>query len=346
MLHLIFYLSCLCISFPAFAQGYFSIDNRTRSKDLSYPIFSNGHDSTTSRKINEFLGLSELAILPQHYKNIFEEITKDGAMGGLYGRKVIINYRIHSNSSELLSLQIYSAADGMTMHYWTNFYTFNAQNGDRIDIQDLFSQTGWKQFKKLARKKRIKAFSPFRKEWAINSDEELYHTYLSQDFDDYYIIDSTIFHNGINIFPKGSETDLITEFKYSEIKTMLNSYGHAIFEGGTDSLAHFRSNLRPQLMKGMIGEQYPITFILAKGFTSDANDYAEISAVYAYDRYGKGVSLEVGFPKHDHVTMREFSTDKNQDSCEITFSFTQTSLKGYWINRSKNKRLSLWAKKE
>ena len=346
MIRVVFLISYLFISLPAFSQGHFTIKHRKGDVDLVFPLFSRESDSTIPRKINEFLCLSELEVLPQPGKNIFEEITRDDAMGGLYGKKVIMHDTIYTNSSRVLSLEIYNAASGMTSHYWSDFYTFNSQNGDRIDLQDLFTISGWKQFKKLSRKKRIKAFAPIRKQWAFSKEEELYHSYLDDDFDSYYIVDSAVYHNGINLFPKGMAEDLITKFSYSEVAAMLNSYGTAILGQATDSLKYFRSNQRPQLMKGMIGDKYPITFILAKGFISDAKDYAEISAIYAYDKYGKGVALDIGFPKNNQVTMEEFHNDKNTDTCEVSFSFTQTSVKGFWINKSKNKKLSLWAKKE
>jgi hypothetical protein len=200
------YFLCLFLSsISTYADsGYFSVKNIKSNKDFSFPIVSGRNGSSASKKINQLLQISELEILRKSSgQNIFKKISTNN--NGLYGGKVAISYAIQTNSGKLLSIKFNQASCGMTCHYWVRYYNFNAQNGELIQLKDMFTEAGYKEFYKKIAQKRIKQLREEIKKLdkAQQTDfKEIESYYGDDDLNDFYIKNGNLYIDGDNSFHK------------------------------------------------------------------------------------------------------------------------------------------------
>lgn len=343
-------------SLSAYGQPYFSIRPDSISNgEMQFPYFERlgsstlAGDSLGAHRINTFLALSEMFTIRGTHRRIFDVITKSDALGGLYGGKVSLQYSIYSNTPRLLSLSFYEMASGATMHYWSTYYLFNPQNGDRIDLHDLFTPAGWKHFVKLSLSKRKAEFKrDLRREHNPLDSEEiesLRERYYEDDFSACYVAGDTIHHNGWDILTPGEykggiDFDFETSFVLPEFQSWLNLYGRAVFglESVSDStFARDRSHGRPQLLTGTLGKRH-IELILGKeqkGFSAEGLD---IEGIYAYNRFGIGISLN-GNLVGNKLTVKEWECE----DCTIHGTVAPSKFSGHWTNAKTGKRLKVVA---
>ena len=135
------------------------IKDISKGSSYSFPIFKS-EDSLTSFKINTYLQLWELNLLIEKNKAYpFSMINKDGNEELYEGFKPLsdIHYKIMENTTKMLSLKI-SSCTSISAECWTNYYSFNPQNGDRYFLSDFVNKDDKKKFKDVITEKSKQYF--------------------------------------------------------------------------------------------------------------------------------------------------------------------------------------------
>jgi hypothetical protein len=322
-------------------SNYFSFDTITKEDVFSFPILSDRSDSIISEKINQFLQLSELNILKGfENKDIFEVITLDD--GSVYGGKTAISFGINNNDYKVLSLGFFKSSYGATSNYWSTYYNFNSGNGELIQLKDLFTKEGFKTFAISVYKRRVLHLSKELKKLKKAEREEfneVFNNYKSDDLRDFYIKDNTIFIDGDNSFRKNlkfSGIETIDSINLSEFKDYLNDYGKCLFSINPDSIAKYHSNELPQLFRGTIADRQIL--MVLNGCPN------EILGVYAYKKYGRGISLE-GKLENGTLTMAELNSNFETVGF-IEAKYDGRQIIGTWSNIEKTKTFKVILKRE
>lgn len=338
-----FLISFVIVSANAMGQSYgFKIKPLEYTKDsgnLHFPVFyRKPADTRTTEKINQYLQLSELELLNGlQTKTIFEKVKIDD--GSLYGRKWDMTYSIYSNNEKVLSLGFDESSSGMTTHYWSRYYTFNAKNGDVIQLSDLFTLQGYRKFHKYLIKKSIREF---RKQLlgidttiTNNSDwDEIIPELGQSNITDFYIKGTSIILDGNNLLNKDQKIamDITVKFKLPEFESYLNDYGKCIFGLKSGDIAEYRSCSSPQLFTGKI-DKYPVLFIIRQIY---ANEY---EGIYCYQKFGKGIYM-TGKVANGKIKLEE-KTDQLENRAFIKGKITQDSITGTWTKNVKGPSLQL-----
>jgi hypothetical protein len=322
-------------------SNHFSFDTITKGDKFSFPIFSSSSDSLISEKINQFLQLSELNLLKGfENKDIFEVITLND--GSVYGGKTAISFEVNNDDNKVLSLGFFESSYGATSNYWSTYYNFNSGNGDLIQLKDLFTKEGFKTFAISVYKKRILHLSKELKKLKNAEREEfneVFDNYKSDDLRDFYIKDTTIFIDGDNSFRKNlkfSGIETIDSINLNDFKDYLNDYGKCLFSINQDSIGKYHSNELPQLFRGNIADRKIL--LVLNGSPS------EILGVYAYLKYGRGISLE-GKLENNALTLMEMNSNF-ETVASIYAKYDGKQIIGTWSNIEKTKTYNVCLKKE
>ncbi len=303
--------------------------------DFSFPIFYNAGDNLTVEKINQLLQLAELELLKGYEtNNIFEKISVDP--GTIYGGKVNIQFQILNNTDKCLSIKFHEMSLGATSASWDRYYNFNSGNGDQLQLQDLFTKTGFVQFKKLVLTKRTVAFKKelqkVNASWRDNL-LPIIDRFETDDLSDFYIQKGTINIDGENLLTKHEKSEnlnMLSTYNITEFQDYLNDYGKTIFAVNNADGRRFHSDSLPQLFEGTIGN-LPILLILNYDYDNG------IRGVYVYRKYGKGIYLEGKFEKQKLV-LKEIA-DKTEENGYVEATFEGDKIFGTWSNKDRTKIL-------
>lgn len=274
----------------SYGSDYLKYNNKKARLNMNFPVFENPDQRVAVEKINKTLQLAELNLLVGYEKQDVFERTRKPFRGVLEG-KVDMLPTITTNTEYLLSLHFNQSESYLTMYYWTTFYNFNPQNGDLIQLEDLFTDDGFKIFKKAVKRLRI---ATFKKHFDQKIPEELSYiieAYEKSDLRDFYIKDNAIFIDSDNCFYKNhkfSGTRMVYRFELNQFEEYLNNYGKVLF-GLANNPCHYDAyapSCLPALYKGYVGE-WPIQFYLNRPSIYSNH----IRAVYVYSNYGKGIQL-------------------------------------------------------
>lgn len=316
MRHLAFAL--LVFLSPSLVAGQpLGVTTIRKGNDFKFPIVSSPTKSYAASRINRFLQLSELYSIAKapYTSSIFDQAQIND--GSIYGGKHSVVATIYSNNGGIFSTGVSSSACGATCTWWTKYYTFNVANGDRIELQDLFSTSGYQTFMKLAIEKRARKY---RRE--VEKKVELEHqgAYLetlpclaNDQTPDFYITDSSLTLDGERCLTKGQKfdgLDMRVTFKLAEVRSYLNPYGNAVFDNRYSTLKRFRSSRLPQLFEGKVDGKYPIAMVLTYEFEN------RLWGMYAYLRYGKGLSLR-GDATNGEISLTEYTLSPDVTSNEL-----------------------------
>lgn len=321
--------------------NYFDVKT-IKYNEFSFPIFNQPADSASTKNINQLLQLSELELLAgYHVKNIFENVSKNNV--SIYGGKVEISFVIFTNNPKVLSIKFYESSCGATCAYWVRYYNFNSGNGDLIKLRDFFTIEGYANFKKNVLKKRT---IQFKKEiMKVDSSERKYlldvlGCFNSDDLEDYYIQNSSIFIDGENCLSKNQkffDLNMVSKINLAEFKNNLNNFGKAVFGISKDSVAKYYSKELPQLFEGSIDNSHKIVLILNNGYQNN------MSGIYAYLKYGQGIYLE-GELNNKVLTLTESTSDFDENGF-IKAKFDGNKIEGTWTNKNNTKKMSFVAKR-
>ncbi len=324
-------MSILCkAQLPHFE--YESISNG----NLNFPIFSNSSSPQTAEKINQYLQLSELGLLKGHERNdIFEQVTNNG--GSIYGTKRNLYFRIIENSDKVLSLMFDETSCGATCAYWNIYYNFNAGNGDRVLLNDLFTQSGFELFKKQIIEREKKELQLQSQD--ISAIEKDNREQNLQDIEDnktenFFIRNDSIIDDSWNSDSRNRKFGapyIFVAFALSEFKNYLNDYGKALFGITTRNMAKFRSKELPQLFSGTIEGRHEILLIIRKRYER------HVDGIYAYLKIGTGINLD-GEIKNDSIHLIE-KTANFDDNGYIDAVFNGETISGSWADKGRTKTL-------
>jgi hypothetical protein len=337
------YFLCLFLSgIATYSQNsYFSVKKIKSNDDFSFPIFSDRNAFSVSKKINQLLQISELEILREFPdQNIFKKISTN--KDGLYGGKVSISYAIQANTSKLLSIKFDQASCGMTCHYWVRYYNFNAQNGDLLQLKDMFTEAGYHEFYKKIAQKRIKELRREIKKLDKEAQadfKEIETYYADDDLNDFYIKNGNLYIDGDNSFHKNlkfSGIETVCMFRSAEFKKFLNANGKSIFNLNNQPIKEFHSKSFPQLYKGKIAGKNVLMAINA-GYKND------FRAEYVYLRYGEGIFLN-GELNGTTLSLSEKNID-DKDTSIIVAEFKNNQIEGTWTSKQKKKIYKVSLKK-
>jgi hypothetical protein len=222
---------------------------------------------------------------------IFEQTSTDD--GTIYGGKTSMNATVYSNSSRILSIGFDEASCGMTCAYWHRYHNFNPGNGDRIQLEDLFNDDGYKEFRDLVFRRRS---GLYRKEVSrkVPVGERQYmldQTPLLGDDElrDFYVQQGSLLIDGENFLSKNNKffgLNMKVRFGLNEFKSLLNDYGKAVFGLSKIGVGRFRSMSLPQLFEGKVDNKWPFALVLT------ANRDGSAYGVYAYLQHGVGIDLQ------------------------------------------------------
>ena len=345
------------VGVPNAQPGYFSIKKIRKNRSLSFPILNGIGNLRSQTKINQFLQLSELrSLADKGFKHIFDAaVINDGS---IYGRKVSLSYHVHANSARIFSVSIDNSMDGATTHWWTSYYNFNSQNGDRISLRDLFTKDGYAKFLTLVIAKRSTAY---RAEVARKVPPEERHAFLgvlgsieSDDLSDFSLGADRITIDGQNLLGKSfccESLNLEVNFELRDYKRWLNRYGRLVFKLQNGDLAQFRSNELPQLFTGTVGATSPFVGVIFY------NGLSGTEGIYAYLKYKTGIYLTGTLEKQEielteHVlrettlNMRTDSNHRYEDGGTISGTFDGNRLNGTWTDKARTRTLPIIAKRE
>jgi hypothetical protein len=281
------------LGIPAATQSrYFGLRTIRKEGDFRFPVLTLHRSQRVETKINQFLQLSELWTLANPGRsNLFDQITIND--GGLYGRKVGLSYEIFANSRTTFSIGFYNSMGGATTHWWSAYYNFNAQNGDRISLSDLFSESGYKRFLDHAKRKRSSAYKTEVARKVHPADREALLGVLSSidadDLSDFSIGPGTVTIHGENLLGKSlccENLNMDVVFKLREFQRWLNEYGRIVFRKRSGNLSKFRSNQLPQLFRGTADGTSPFAAVFALAPLN------RVEGMYAYLKYHRGIRLE------------------------------------------------------
>lgn len=337
-----------------FALGqrpFFVVETARKGNDFRFPILKARPGRYAETKINHFLQLSELwGLVDRKRQDVFDQAMIND--GSIYGGKVSLSYSIYANNPRVLSIEINDSMDGATTHWWTSYYNFNSQNGDRISLPDLFTENGYKDFVSKVAKKRLNAYRaevakkirPGERESFLN----LIGYIKDDDLTDFVLRKRSITIDGDNLLGKSfccEAINMAVNFDLSEFRRYLNEYGELVFGLRSGNLAKFRSNRLPQLFNGTVDGQFPFVMVL------NSIGGGQFGGLYAYLKYRKGIYLTGSIDdKNIELTERvltetemHYETRSNHrwvDGGSITGVFDGSTLRGTWTDKAKQESLS------
>lgn len=299
--------------------GYKKI--KGKEDDFSFPFFDSAANSKAVGKINLLVQLSEL-------NQLYDPKTKDLPVdnGG-----VAIDFIIKSNTSKMLSIMLNESSCGATCYYWVKYYNFNTQNGDVIQLSDLFSKQGYSQFGNMVYKSRMSQFKKELlkvkdKEDRANLETDIMSKYEEDDLSDFYIKDKYIYIDAENSFSKNEKffgIETVSHFELKDFEPWLNDYGKCVFGLSNKDVSVYQSVSLPQVFKGTIaGAEVVAVISYGNKNTMFGN--------YAYLKYGKVIEL-FGTIKVDNLTLKE-SNDDDDTIGIITAKYAANKITGTWAS--------------
>lgn len=336
------------------AIGYFEVHLIRKGQYLSFPIIRRAPDKRVKTKINQLLQLSELrSLVRPSAKNIFEQVSAND--GSIYGGKKGMISTVYSNNRRILSIGFDQSSCGMTCGYWHRYYTFNSANGDRIELSDLFTPEGFEKFQKKVIAKRSRKY---RREVRTKVEPEFQEAFFGtigcfeyDDLSDFYIQNKSIVIDGENCLHKSQKFEglnMVEHFRLAEFRSFLNQYGRIVFGLSHESGRNFRSTKLPQLFEGFVDDSLPIAMLFDREFDSG------IRGVYAYLRYGEGISLKgtelegktkvTEYIRAPQTTMKVYGpTREYVENGFISGILTTGRFEGMWTNKEGSQHLKLSA---
>lgn len=269
------------------------IKDISKGSNYSFPIFES-EDSLTSFKVNTYLQLWELNLLIEKNNAYpFSMINKDGNEELYEGFKPLssIHYKIMENTTKMLSLKI-SSCTSISAECWTNYYSFNPQNGDRYFLADFVDRNDKEKFKDVIAEKSKQYFiqqcEAFSDEVSFSLQDSIIakidrwkkNNIINKFFfskDSIFINHDYILGYGFNRFDLPFST--FTGIEISAFSNLLNAHGKAALLTG-DKLKDFHSVQEPQVYFGKIDNKHEIVLIFEESY-----------GIYAYLKYGMGIEL-------------------------------------------------------
>jgi hypothetical protein len=342
----------ICASQATAATGYFSISQVRKGNYFRFPILNCRLDCRAETKINQLLQLSELrGLAGSRNATIFDDVILND--GSIYGGKVALSYSIRSNNPRILSVQVNDSLDGATTHWWTTYYNFNSQNGDRVALRDLFTDSGYEKFVQFAATRRSRAYrSQVIRKVAADEQEaflSVINYFKNDDLDDFEIGGRSITIDGSDLLGKSlccEDLNMKIRFEVGEFRSWLNDFGKTVFGIRFGSVRNFRSAQLPQLLFGTANGKSRFVAILKPTGTGSAE------GIYAYLKYRTGIYLtgsvtngQIDLTEHLLVkTPLSYQTNRNSkwvDGGTISATLVENGIRGRWTDKDGKQNASI-----
>ena len=352
LIHLLALLCTLLSPYLVKAQGK-AIDVRTlrRTEDYNFPKVV-GPDTRVSEKINIGLQTRFLSQVPGAYIGYdpYHIVKNDGHCG----QTVFHDYAYTFPNPSVLEIMLdveQSYCTGMGLDWFAVWDYFDLHSGERIELPDLFSQAGYREFKQLVNnemrstlKQYIHAIDSASRATDIDEDEL---DYLKDQIEFYseclHYTDTTYFDSykfqitetGLSVtrnhcYGNAMERALDemsapqANFTPEYLALMLSAYGKQILLDQKCTLEN--PSLANKIFEGLIADKYPITAIVKR-----VGEQTEI--IYWYDKVKQPLLWE-GQPKGEAYRLTETichpeSNNKNDPIANVTLTFSKVGRK--WV---------------
>jgi len=330
---------------PSFSFSQIKIDtikSNERSDELFFPLVRHPKPAI-AQKINYYL-----------QSNIWDNTTKKISPEKLFDRrKFIMNdsttrsgitncvFSPILNTQKLLSLQIdfeYMAAYPSSS---SKYFNFNAQNGEPILVEDLFTKSGLESLKKKVnsgRQKLVKNYvDGIRKDKTEDLIDDL--DYISETLTEcikygtlegFAILKKTLVFHKPECFPHAVlnySTNLDVELSIAEVSPWLNDFGKRALLNNSASI---EKDFIPGLMKpfyGTIDGKYPIVLQLDDIFSEKS-----VSGFYYYASQGICIRLS-GLISGNIVNITEFD-DEDNETATFNGNYDGKQITGIWTPKT------------
>ncbi len=329
-MQLYLFILSLFISTPSISADYLPYKIIPGPYSMKFPIFDNINLNEAVTKINTHLQMAELSQLARvKNKSIYNRVcpnTHDYKKVGMY-------LEVKSNTPKILSLRFDIQYSWLTMAYWSSFYNFNPQNGDLIQLTDLFTEEGYKKFKRKVFKTRRSDFSSFFNDSIPEYLDDIIDCYERSNLSDFYVQNNAIYIESMNCFSKGQMfhgANTLYKFNLASFQDDLNDYGLVLF-GLKENEAHYHNYMAtslPALFKGTIRGKEITLLLGCKSVYSNA-----IQGQYLYNKYGKCMLLK-GELDGDYIQLNETQLTTNEHTGNIIANLTTNNITGVWSGNS------------
>jgi hypothetical protein len=307
---LLFFL--LSVTFHPCLSGGFAINNVTEINkktegEFSFPILSNAANAAVAIQINEILQLLILEIkIGKQANSIFENIWP---VEDTYGVQSM-GYRVFVNDDYLFSIGFFYETLSSYPDYSEHYYTFNAQNGDLLELNDLFTSTGFSAFDKRIRethRQRIKESDSVGQE-TVN---DLLSCAANQNITKFYVTPGEIAINyyGGRCLPHVTQVfdiDWNVISSSEQIKNLLNDFGKEVLIEKTKSVKDTYHKRDERLVaRGLIDGKYPFLLYMDFDYFSKHKSTYSGSGKYWYDKVGEVIDLQVSSVDKVNFTLNE-----------------------------------------
>ncbi len=324
------FILSLFISTYSFSENYLPYKIIIGPYSMEFPIFEYPTPTDAVTKINTHLQMAELSQLAK-VKN--ESIYNSVCPNTDDYKKVGMHLDIKSNTPKILSVRFDIEFSWLTMAYWSSFYNFNPQNGDLIQLSDLFTEDGYRRFKRKVFKTRSSDFSSFFNDSIPEYLDNIIACYERSNLSDFYIQNNAVYIESMNCFSKAQMfhgANTLYKFKLESFQEGLNDYGLVLF-GLKENEEHYHNYMAsslPALFKGTLGEEEITLLLNSKSAYSDI-----ICAQYMYDKYGKCIEL-TGKLDGDYIKLYEDDKLTSKHIGTIMATLKTNSVTGVWLGHS------------
>lgn len=333
---------------PVFAFTQIKIDtikSDDRPDELYFPLVRHSKPAV-AQKINDYL-----------QSNLLQNTTKKTSPGKLFERtKHIMNDSVSRggisftdftpllNNGKIFSIQIdveYMAAHASSS---SNYFNFNAQNGEIILVEDLFTNSGLQSLKKTITAERKKRINSRLVEIKNNKLEEFYDDldYITQTFEECLTYDtldrfcikssSLIFYKS-NCFPHALgpyEIDLKVGLSLEKLSPWLSEFGKRALLMKSVSIEKELISGIAKPFRGSIDAKYPIVLQLSEMGTI-------LSGFYYYESQGINISLSCSL--NGNSIFMEETDDEGNTTGTFKGTYDGKQISGTWTSSKTGKAL-------
>ncbi len=337
------------ISIVLFNEGFcqsFRIKDISQEYDglkYSFPLL----DSTNkiACKINDCIQMQSLY---KKYSSQDEQVLSE-----IQSRKYIktTSFQVFTNNSHLLSIQIISGFE------WHD--NFNVQNGELIDLRNLFTNDGYEILVKKTQailqsrvSDKLKSLKSCIRLSALDSLNTIFNNYiLDRYFSSFYVQNDSLTLpyyecssiSEINGLSRKDNINWNVKFPKTELESLFSDFGKCVFNKSGNISNYYFNDSNYLFLKGRNDNKYPITMFLCFSYNKRFRNYDIDESGYWYNSVGKRIDLQ-GTKDDNNFKLQVY----NVMSQEIeTFQFTQKGEKyiGVWSNLKTNKELKFEAEK-
>ncbi|MGS2739468.1 hypothetical protein [Sinomicrobium sp. M5D2P17] len=286
---------------------------------FNFPFITDSTDA--AMRINTWLHGTILEILPGQFQySPFEKIwPKNRSVQGV----TMLNYLVYANNNRYISIDITGEYAGMHSSRFSVIQNFDAQSGQPITLDDLFTSKGLEGLQQLAIKQRADLLHRFLTslDTTNRNDARQYQKYadcLSALKKDDLVYDKLLLtNNSLKVIRNScySHSDNIhdelgdfeNEFDFEQLKPFLNTYGKHLFSSASNDryFQNKKSGIHIGLYRGNIEQQQPVSIFVEKIYGDGS-----LRAFCYYDKAAKRIDLQTERKPDGSYEFREIGPDQ------------------------------------